>query len=282
MQLFDDFQLHADPEFDLSDYLFAMPQNMRQLRRIGILTEQSFSLKQLAESAEIIQYFKLGCNYITDQSPADELRFDFVELNKIKSKRNNTITYEQAEQATELINNSNLIVAGYLGHISSRYQLFLEKTLLALPHPVVITRDLVALYKFNPELANNLSHYFVVTPDSLVRLGNLLYIPMRPVRLPSNNWHNLCQLSIYLKRPTVCIASEQIIVCDPVPKKLSIFRLPSANSHYYLYLGLLSCLITVHGPTDLPTDRHMQAAAMILQSISQPKAKSIIDFLKNK
>lgn len=282
MRIFEGYALHSEPIFSLNDYLFGLPLNMRQLRRVGLLTEQTFPLKKLAEASEIIQQFKFGCNYITDQSPAEEIRFDFVELNR-KSKKTSAIAYEQTDQALELLSESNTIIAGFLGHISSRYQLFLEKSLLSLPQTVLITNDMVALYKFNLELIDSPHHYFVLSPEGLVRLGNLLGIKMRPVRLPSSNWYNLCQLANKLQREVACVSKEQIIVCDPAFKQLVLLRLTNAADYYYQYMSLLASLITAYQSDVKPVSQHMQAAAMILQAaFGGPTPQTVVTFLKSK
>lgn len=281
MQTFEGFELNTNTDVNIEDYLFSLPQNMRHLRSVAVLTDKTFPLKVLADMAEIVQYFRLDTRYITDQSPSDELRFDFLELNKKRAKRTSAITFEQTDEATELLRNTHVVIAGCFDHISSKYQLFLEKTIQDLPQPILLSKDIVSLFQFNVRLTEQTNHYLVLTPDSIVRLCSLLSINTRPLGLPANNWHNLIQLSNILDKPTVCVAPEHIVIAIPKTKVVKIVRVEAASTKYYLYIGLLASLLAANTGSTKEVDLHMSAAARILQLASNNGSRSITLFLKN-
>jgi hypothetical protein len=281
MQTFEGFVLQTNLNQNIEDYLFSLPQNMRHLRSVAIMTDKSFSLKTLADMAEIVQYLKIDSQYISDQSPTEELRFEFLELQAKRTKRASAITFEQTDEAIELLSNTHVVLAGCFNHISSKYQLFLEKSLVDLAQPILLSKDIVSLYKFNLELTNQPNHYLILNPESVMRLCSLLKLSSRPLGLPANNWFNLTQLARHLKRPTVCVGSEHILLAEPANNVLSITRVELASSKYYLYISLLSSLMTVGTGSKTPIEVHMKATAQILQSAGNNGSRSVTLFLKH-
>ena len=281
MQTFEGFELHTSADINIDDYIFSLPQNMRHLRSIAILTDKSFSLKTLADMSEIVQYFKLDSRYITDLSPSDELRFDFMELQKKRTKRDSAVTYEQTDEAIEMLRSTHVVVAGCLDHISSKYQLFLEKTLDDLSQAVLLSKDIVSLFQFNVRLTDQTNHYLVLTPESVVRLCSLLELRTRPLGLPANNWHNLIELAKHLDRPTICVASEHIVIVDPQVGLVNIVRVEQAHKKYYIFMSLLASLIAVNAGDIQKVTTHIQAAAQILHLASHNGSRSVTLFLKN-
>ena len=146
------------------------------------------------------------------------------------------------------IDRSNLAILAPEADLGSSLQILFEKILAQTNTPVIITDEMVGLYRFLPKGEQRPNVLFVLSTDGLTKLANILALPVK-IR-PGRGVYNIISLVEAVHEATgahvLSFDSDQAVIRDAMKSgEYGILHVPegSIDQHRGLLIGLAAGLL---------------------------------------
>ncbi len=239
--------IHQRDESLYPDVLFNRPIRGLSRMHVALFGGSKRSIVALSEVYSTMQITGIEPTCIAEAITAELAPLPVGSLILHADKKTKQIS--ETADVLSFVGRSNVAIMAPDAELGSSLQILFEKVLSETQTPVIITDEVVGLYRFEPGAIKRSDVFFLLSSEGLVKLANTLALPVKIS--PGRGVYNTISLVEAVRDATgahvLSFDAEQAVVCDSSnSNEYGIIHVleNSIMQHRGLFIGLVAGLLT--------------------------------------